>query len=164
MQRQFTATVFILDDAKTLLLFHKKHLKWMPPGGHVEANETPSDAAKREAFEETGVIVEFVTQENVWFDDSPNAKSIERPHHVLLETIPATAKEPAHEHIDFCYIARPISIEQAAEAHEMRWFSYEEVDNLKTGIDIFPDVQITAKQLLAHEKSNFCSGHRPACR
>lgn len=136
----------------------------MPPGGHIEANETPAEAARREVFEETGMTIEFIPDENIWFDSKAQVTSIERPHHILLANVPATAKEPAHEHIDFCYIARPLSIEPAPEAHEMRWFSYDEIENLKVGIDIFPDVQITAKQLLSYEKSNICSGHRPACR
>ena len=150
MQRQFTATVFIVHEAKTLLLFHKKHNKWMPPGGHVEANETPAEAAKREAFEETGIEIEFITQENVWIDDS-NAKSIPRPHHMLLEQIPQTAKEPAHEHIDFIYIGRPVSESPAAELHHMRWFTLEEVLHLETGVEVFADVQKTVTYLLQGE-------------
>jgi ADP-ribose pyrophosphatase YjhB (NUDIX family) len=145
MHRQFTATVFIIDDSKTLLLFHKKHGKWMPPGGHVEENETPVETARREAFEETGLEIEFIKQENVWFEGFSNAKSIERPYHVLLETLGATAKEPAHQHIDFCYVARPLLQKAATEQHELRWFTLDEVERLT---DIFPDVKLTITHLL----------------
>lgn len=151
MQRQFTATVYILHEAKTLLIYHKKHNIWVPPGGHVEANETPAETAKREAFEETGCTIEFIKQENVWFDSFANAKSIERPYLMLLESIPATAKEPAHEHIDFIYLARLVSQQPPQEAHTMRWFTLEEVQSLKSGEEIFPDGQKTITHIFQTE-------------
>lgn len=46
---------FTLYDPKVnqlLLVNHKKALLWLPPGGHVEPNEHPSDTAKRELNEE----------------------------------------------------------------------------------------------------------------
>lgn len=162
--RQFTATVFILHEARALLLFHKKHQTWMPPGGHIEPNETPAEAARREVLEETGLEIMFVGQENIWFDEQPPiTRSIERPHHMLLEYIPAVGVEPAHEHIDFCYVARPTSSLQPCERQEIRWFTLEQIESLPPA-SIFPDVQKTLIHLLAHEKSHFCSGHRPACR
>ena len=139
MNREFTATVFIVHDGKTLLLFHKKHKKWMPPGGHMEPGETPEEAAKREVFEETGLHIEFIKQENIWFSDGP-AKSIPRPHHILLEDLPATEHGPAHQHIDFIYIARPIKQHKAQETHDIRWFTPDEVQGLTA---IFDDVQKT---------------------
>ena len=63
MRRQFTATVYILHEFKVLLIFHRKLFKWLPPGGHVDENELPSDTAIREAREETGLEIELVSQE-----------------------------------------------------------------------------------------------------
>lgn len=151
MQRHFTATVYILHEGKTLLLHHKKHNIWVPPGGHVEANETPAETAKREAFEETGIEIEFIKQENVWFEEFSNATSIERPYLMLLENIPATAKEPAHQHMDFIYVAKLVSIQSAIEAHNMRWFTLEEVQNLKSGLEIFPDGKKTLEHIFQSE-------------
>ncbi len=139
MQRHFTATVFILHEGKTLLLFHKKHKMWSPPGGHVEPNETPSETAKREVLEETGIEVQFFDQEQLWID-MPWAKSIERPHHILLEYVPESAHEPEHEHIDFIYVARPVKMHAPKEEQTLRWFTLEEVQQLIPGKDMFPDI------------------------
>ena len=56
--RQFTATVYILFLEKVLLHRHAKLGKWLPPGGHIEQDETPPEAARREVKEETGLDIE----------------------------------------------------------------------------------------------------------
>ena len=58
--RHFTATAFVLDSrGRTLLLWHKRLRRWMPPGGHVDPDEAPEDTARRECKEETGLDVEI---------------------------------------------------------------------------------------------------------
>lgn len=143
MFRQFTSTCYIILEEKFLLLFHEKHKKWLPPGGHREGEETPPETAKREVLEETGLEIAFLKQENVWVDDW-NAKSIERPFSILLESLPATEKEPAHEHIDFIYVATPIG----GELTDGKWLSAEEVEALQ---DIFPDTKKTIQFLAQNE-------------
>ena len=41
---------------KIMLSRHKQRATWETQGGHVEAGETPLEAAKRELFEESGAI------------------------------------------------------------------------------------------------------------
>jgi 8-oxo-dGTP pyrophosphatase MutT (NUDIX family) len=43
------------DAGRVLLIKHKRLKTWLPVGGELEAGETPSDAAVRELFEETGL-------------------------------------------------------------------------------------------------------------
>ena len=62
MERQFTATLYIFFEGKTLLHCHPKLGKWVPPGGHLEPNETPPEAAIREAKEETGLDVAILNK------------------------------------------------------------------------------------------------------
>ena len=141
MERQFTATVYIIENEKVLLIYHKKLKKWLPPGGHIDPNETPSEAAIREAREETGLTIELIKQENIWIDRW-NAKSIERPYLCLLEEIPAHGSHAAHQHIDMIFIGRPVDgeiVENQIETDGIRWFSLHEVEQLHYDVDIFTE-------------------------
>lgn len=150
MERQFCATVYIIEDDRVLLIFHKKLKKWLPPGGHLDSNETPAEGARREAFEETGMEIEFIKQENVWVERW-NANSFERPYLCLIEEIPSHKDVPAHQHIDFIYLARPVGgqmKENSAETDGLRWFSLEEVEALSPDENVFVETQQVIRHLL----------------
>ena len=55
-----TVTCFVINDGKVMFIKHKKLNKWIPPGGHVEANETPIEALHREVLEETGFSIDII--------------------------------------------------------------------------------------------------------
>lgn len=153
MEKQLTSSVYIIDDNKVLLIFHKKLQKWLPPGGHLDANETPPQAAKREALEETGLEIEFIKQENIWINRW-NANSFERPYLCLLEEIPAFGEKVAHQHIDFIYVARPSGgkiVQNLIETSGIHWFTWEEIEALKTDQEIFAETQETIRHLLKQE-------------
>lgn len=142
MKRQFVSTCYLIREEKFLLHFHKKHGKWLPPGGHLEENETPPEAARREVLEETGLEIAFILQENLWYDEW-NGRSIERPFACLLEQIPARKNEPAHEHIDFIFIAQPVR----GSLTQGKWFSLDEVLALKAHEEVFLDTQLMIQKL-----------------
>jgi len=50
-----TAAGILIHEGKVLLIKHKKLGVWLAPGGHIELNEMPHQAAEREFWEETGV-------------------------------------------------------------------------------------------------------------
>ena len=59
-----------------LLVYNKKYGSWTFPGGKLEPNETPAEAAKREVFEETNLLVKDLEQvgekflmhiDNIWW-------------------------------------------------------------------------------------------------
>jgi ADP-ribose pyrophosphatase YjhB (NUDIX family) len=55
-----TVSVIIFDDRQRVLLVrHSEGNDWTTPGGMVEPYELPSNAALRETWEETGLIVEL---------------------------------------------------------------------------------------------------------
>ena len=58
MRRHFTATGFVVQGSRTLLHWHKRSQKWLPPGGHIEPDEDPVQAILREIREETGVEID----------------------------------------------------------------------------------------------------------
>ena len=145
MKKEFTASVYLIDNQKVLLIYHHKLQKWLPPGGHVEANETPAEAARREVFEETGLDVEFYSQENISINYW-NAKSIERPYLCLLENIPAYQETLSHQHIDFIYVGRPIHT-SSITSHSYRWFNWQELIHLQPDHDIFQETLDVIKHL-----------------
>ncbi len=53
-----TASAIVVGPRGTVLHRHKRLGIWMQPGGHIDAGETPDDAARREATEELGLVVE----------------------------------------------------------------------------------------------------------
>ncbi len=54
-----SVTAIIFDEENRVLLARHADTKhWVVPGGSIEPNENPVDAVIREAFEETGLIVE----------------------------------------------------------------------------------------------------------
>jgi 8-oxo-dGTP pyrophosphatase MutT (NUDIX family) len=144
MEKHFTATAYIIEDKKVLLLLHPKLQKWLPPGGHVEENETPPECACREALEETGLEIEIVPQENLWIE-AWNATTFPRPYLCLLENIPPHGSHPAHQHMDFIYVARPVGGELF---EEVRWFSLADVEKMEEDIDIFGETKDTIRHLL----------------
>lgn len=154
MQRShFTATVYIFDAAKSLLIYHKKIKKWLPPGGHLKAGERPDLAAIREAKEETGIDVELIVDDNIKID-APNAVSFPRPYLCLYESIKSHEKEKAHHHMDMIYVARAVGgIEKANfnEIDEMRWFTQAEIEALISEEEIYHETKITLRKLFKEE-------------
>lgn len=97
--RHFTVAVFVVWEGKVLLHLHRKLGMWLPPGGHIEENELPDEAAAREVLEETGLEIELVGERR---EDVSDPVQLHRPAGVQLENI-----GPDHQHIDLIYFARP---------------------------------------------------------
>lgn len=149
MQRHFTATVYVFYSEKVLLHRHAKLGKWLPPGGHVEQDETPPDAARREAKEETGLDIVILEQENIKVD-AYTAVSFERPFLCLLEYVPATSHQAAHQHMDMIYLAVAADESQFKNIpEEFKWFALEDLQEIKD--DLFPDtVQVLTLLMKEH--------------
>jgi len=132
----------------------------MPPGGHVDENESPEQTAARECKEETGLDVDIIgdAQENLFSDNAHEGQMLKKPIALLLENIPACEErnEPEHQHMDFLYLARPLDEEQKLvlaeeEGDEMRWFTKEDIEELSENTEIFSNVKTYMLSVLSEE-------------
>jgi 8-oxo-dGTP pyrophosphatase MutT (NUDIX family) len=130
--RHFTATVYVVHEGATLLHEHGRLDAWLPPGGHVDRDELPREAARREAREETGLDVDLLEPETtVAATTIPGSHSRELPgpEHLLLYDINVHPDgEVGHQHVDFLYFGaadhRDLSpADGEPDADRWEWFS-----------------------------------------
>jgi 8-oxo-dGTP diphosphatase len=123
----FTVAIFVVHDAKVLLILHRKLGKWLPLGGHIELDEDPEIAALREAKEESGLDVELVGERPPTTE--PGTRALIAPRFLDIHRISDT-----HEHIGMIYWARPVGGDVTLapeEHHDIRWCSAADLDTLQ---------------------------------
>ena len=139
MTRHFCASAFVInpENLKILLVKHGLYDKWVQPGGHIEDDETPEEAATREVFEETGIKVSLIGERFPREDDMIRPLGIQ-----------CNRKENGDKHFDIIYAAVPNNPSSdlllSDESTGIGWFSREELDK----IEVFPDVKITVDYIL----------------
>jgi len=118
ISRDFTVAVFVLQADHVILHPHRRLGIWLPPGGHIEPNELPDEAAIREVAEETGLTVELMGERGIGTNYPDQPLQLVRPEGIQLEDI-----SPGHQHIDLIYFARPVatSDDLPALADDMEW-------------------------------------------
>ncbi len=120
----FTVAIFVVYDRKVLLVHHRNLSKWLPLGGHIELDEDPETAARREALEESGLEVELLGERPPTTE--PGTRALIAPRFLDIHRISAT-----HEHIGMIYWARPLAGEVTlapTEHHEIRWCGAEDLE------------------------------------
>lgn len=122
LSRDFTVAVFVVHNDKVLLHFHEKLNRWLPPGGHIEENELPDEAAVREVLEETGVACELFRGSTLSFTDPELPLQLVTPVGIQLEQI-----GHRHQHIDLIYFATGAP---ATPRHLVGWFGLDELGPL----------------------------------
>jgi len=142
VQNHFTATGFVFNDEnKVLMIKHKKLGVWLPPGGHIEENELPCEAALREIFEETGIRAKVISA--ALDTDIPSVDyELPLPMEILLEDIDG---DGLHNHIDMIYLCKAENCTlnpQELEIDDIGWFLPSEVANLET----FENVRASVKK------------------
>lgn len=123
----FTVAIFVVRESQVLLIHHRKLQKWLPLGGHIELDEDPEQAARREAREESGLDVELLGERPP--TTSPGTRALIAPRFLDIHRISDT-----HEHIGMIYWARPRSGSlqlAAAEHHDIRWCGVAELEALQ---------------------------------
>ena len=143
MKRHFCASAFVIDPntKRILLVKHKKNRRWTQPGGHIEGNETPEEAALREVYEETGIHVRLLGERFPREDDFIRPLGIQKNRRT-------TNDGETHMHIDIIYAAVPNEekdlVLNKEESDDINWFTREELDY----IDCIPDIKITMDYIL----------------
>ena len=114
-----TGSGFVVGPRGIVLLKHKRLGFWMQPGGHIDAGETPWEAARRECVEETGLDVRFLGP----FD----AAGVPELVHVDVH-----AGGRGHTHLDLRYLFDGGVVEDGSadpappddESQEVGWFDW----------------------------------------
>jgi 8-oxo-dGTP pyrophosphatase MutT (NUDIX family) len=114
-----TASALIVHpgSGRVLLRWHQRQQAWLQVGGHADPGESdPLAIALREAGEETG-LADLLP----WPDG--------QIRHVVIVSVPASSREPAHEHADvrFAFATRtPDAVRAENPDAPLRWLSPRE--------------------------------------
>ena len=134
--RHFTASAIVFDDRERVLVVHHNKLGlWVYPGGHIDPNEDPAQAAQREVLEETGIHTEVISDE---LFRHPAVSTHAAPY-AILEMDVTDAKNGPHRHIDLVYCLRAVSGEltaQLAEVGGVRFVPVAELAGLDTPAEL----------------------------
>ena len=129
------------------LILHPLFGRLMIPGGHVEPDETPPEAARREVAEESGLVISLAPAPAATLPAglSDLRAVVAPPWWILEQPVPADnhLAEP-HVHIDHLYVAVADSPESAAPPrHPFGWYP---ADGL-AGLRMFADTRLLAASL-----------------
>ena len=104
-----TGSAIVVGRRGVVLHRHRRLGLWLQPGGHVEGGETPAEAARREAGEETGLAVRH----------PPGG-----PRLVHVDVHPGPR---GHIHLDLRYLLEAPDADPApaaGESPDVRWFAW----------------------------------------
>ncbi|MCI9032623.1 MAG: NUDIX domain-containing protein [Lachnospiraceae bacterium] len=90
-------------QGKLLLSRHKQRTTWETQGGHLEAGETPLEAAKRELYEESGAIeYDIAPLCDYWAGEPEETSKIDGSGMVFVADIYKLGTIPQSEMAEVC--------------------------------------------------------------
>ncbi len=120
LERHITASAFVIDQDKILLIHHRKLNKWLQPGGHCDGETDTLAVAIKEVEEETGVRILAQDQPIIDLD---------------IHQIPERKGIPAHDHYDVRYLLEADARLPPLQNHEtldLRWIPLSEIEQYTT--------------------------------
>jgi 8-oxo-dGTP pyrophosphatase MutT (NUDIX family) len=160
--RHLTASVVVLDPPgrRVLLVWQRATGKLLFPGGHVDPDEAPGEAAVREVREETSVHVTLAGPAAV---PLPGMTAVSNPW--MTYEIPAPAKpdrggdkpaEPAHSHIDLLFIGAadpdaPITA-AAEEVTSAGWYLIDDLHHHDVRAEVPVVARLAATQVATWQR------------
>ena len=126
MIKEATATVFVFGavdgDYRLGLVFHPRLGVWIPPGGHVEPDETPAEAALREVAEEAGLAATLLPPAHESLPEGYPHRPVPPPWWTVEIAVgPDRHTAADHVHIDHQFVALATSGAPHAAGHPFRW-------------------------------------------
>ena len=148
-----TASGCLIHDDKVLLIKHRKLGIWLTPGGHIDPDELPHQAAEREFWEETGVKVKVLPHGLMDDTDSDDDHQVPSPissnlHWVCKENYDHRVssskkkdqqnkwKKGCEQHANQFFLVEAVGSldfkENEEEVDGISWFTLEEVEKVDT--------------------------------
>jgi 8-oxo-dGTP pyrophosphatase MutT (NUDIX family) len=143
----FICSGYLVENGKVLLVHHNGFDKWVPPGGHIEPNDTFASAAAREVFEETGLEVDVLSSQSELNPNDDKAIADAVPFYVDIEY----DFKPKPAIVQFYWVRRKAGVlskltAQTEEVYDVDWFNAEQLKTLAT----FEQVRTLAIHALSH--------------
>jgi 8-oxo-dGTP pyrophosphatase MutT (NUDIX family) len=128
------------------LVDHPRLGEWMPPGGHVEPEESAAEAAVREVLEETGLAVRLVPGPAVPVPEGFPHAAVEPAWWIVqMRADPDGHTAEPHIHVDHVFVAVASgAVPIGRPGHRFAWFSAEDV---AVAEGIAEDSRLQAKEL-----------------
>ncbi|GAB7018519.1 NUDIX hydrolase [Halostagnicola bangensis] len=128
--RHFTVTTYVVNDDATALHQHERIGKRIPPGGHIDRDELPHEAAIRECIEETGLEPTILREQESL--EGGSGRSLPQPRRQMLYDVNVHDGTVGHQHIDHIFFASVSSREidpgpDEADVDAWDWYSREEL-------------------------------------
>ncbi|WP_458185531.1 NUDIX hydrolase [Haladaptatus sp. NG-WS-4] len=128
--RHFTVSTYVVYDGECLLHEHDRLGMWLPPGGHLDRDELPREAALREVREETGLDVALLEPETSVSADF--GRELPPAEHTMLYDVDTFDGDVAHQHVDFVYYGEApdrtlAPADGETNGDEWRWFTSDQL-------------------------------------
>ena len=135
-----TGIVFNKDYKKILLAYHKKQLRWIPPGSHVKGVFPFHEVVLESVKKETGYSVKFHESHNYEQYSDNNCCILPCPFSVQEEI--QIEGEGHEKHFDFLYILVVQDDKEPSKpgTHPVRWLDLEQLRQYVRCNNTYPDV------------------------